>query len=95
MGILNRSGRTVEIPAHRNHPDPQDVPRIGAEVTDNKHDISAPFFTNGIEVTHYSDLDIINFDGTGAPGNNSAYPVLLINGSGFRTNLDKKSVVIK
>lgn len=59
------------------------------------HDISAPFFTNGIEVTHYSDLEIINFNGTGAPGNNSAYPVLLRNGSGLRTNLDKKSVVIK
>jgi polygalacturonase len=53
------------------------------------------FFTNGIEADHYSDLEIINFKGTGAPGNSSACPVLLNNGSGFKTNLDNKSLRIR
>jgi hypothetical protein len=58
-------------------------------------EISAQFFTNGIEVTNYSDLEINDFSGTGAPGNKEACPVLLINGTGFKTNLDEKLVRIK
>ena len=57
--------------------------------------INEPYFTNGIEAENYSDLEIINFTGSSAPGNSSAYPVSLINGSGFRTDLDNKSVRIK
>jgi hypothetical protein len=58
-------------------------------------EISDPFFTNGIEVTNYSDLEINNFKGTSAPGNKEASPVLLINGTGFKTNLDEKLVRIR
>lgn len=58
-------------------------------------EIRAPYFTNGIEVENYSGLEIVNFAGTGAPGNSSAFPVSLMNGSGFHTNLDNKSVKIK
>ena len=57
--------------------------------------ISDPFFTNGIEVASYSDLEIINFKGTGSPGNKAACPVLLMNGSGFKTDLDEKYIRIK
>lgn len=57
--------------------------------------VSEPFFTNGIEVENYTDIEIINFKGTGAPHNSSAVPVLLTNGKGFKTNLDKKSVRLK
>jgi polygalacturonase len=58
-------------------------------------EISDPFFTNGIEVTNYSDLEINDFKGTGAPGNKEACPVLLINGTGFKTNLNEKLVRIR
>ncbi|OFY63632.1 MAG: hypothetical protein A2V64_05915 [Bacteroidetes bacterium RBG_13_43_22] len=58
-------------------------------------EISDPFFTNGIEVTNYSDLEINDFKVTGAPGNKEASPVLLMNGCGFKTNLDEKAVRIK
>jgi hypothetical protein len=46
-------------------------------------------------VTNYSGLEIINFRGTGAPGNNSAYPVSLINGNGFKSDLDEKFVRVR
>jgi hypothetical protein len=48
-----------------------------------------------MEVNHYSDLEINNFKGTSAPGNKEASPVLLINGTGFKTNLNEKLVRIK
>jgi polygalacturonase len=54
--------------------------------------VSDKFFTHGIEVENYSNLEIIDFRGTGAPGNGSAYPVSLSNGTGFRTDLDEKFV---
>jgi polygalacturonase len=57
--------------------------------------VSAPYFTNGIEVEHYSGLEINNFTGTGAPGNRSAVPVSLKNGNGFRTDLGDESVKMK
>jgi len=58
-------------------------------------EISDPFFTNGIEVTNYSDLEINDFRGTGAPGNKEACPVLLINGTGFKTNLNENLIRIR
>jgi polygalacturonase len=51
-----------------------------------------PFLTNGIEVNNFTNLRIINFEGTGAPNNPNAYPVKLENGKGFETNVRKSQL---
>lgn len=50
------------------------------------------FFTYGIEIDGFSGLSIYDFSGTSAPANPELPPVLLRNGKGFRTNLDKAVV---
>ena len=42
----------------------------------------APFLTNGIEVNHFKNLRISDFQGTGAPSNAKARPLVLSNGTG-------------
>ena len=49
---------------------------------------SYPYFTNGIEVNNFNSVEINNFTGTGAPGNKNGVPVLLVNGSKFKSNGD-------
>ncbi|MEP6901630.1 MAG: glycosyl hydrolase family 28 protein [Actinomycetota bacterium] len=51
-----------------------------------------PFFTHGIEVNNFNDLRIMNFKGTAAPNNPQAFAVELKDGTGFVTDLAKKSV---
>ena len=52
-----------------------------------------PYFTNGIEVSHFKDLRITNFKGTGAPNNPKAMPVKLLNGTGFLTDFKSTGVI--
>jgi len=50
------------------------------------------FLSNGIEVNHFKNLKITNFQGTGAPNNPNTFPVKLKDGEGFQTDLGKKSI---
>lgn len=52
------------------------------------------FFTHGIKVDGFEGLAIFDFSGTSAPSNQQLPPVMLSNGKGFRTNLDKALVKI-
>jgi polygalacturonase len=56
-----------------------------------------PWFTHGIEVNDFSDLRIIQFDGTASPINSRAYPVYLEKGIHAVTdgNLNVKRVNVK
>jgi len=54
-----------------------------------------PYFTNGIEVANFTDLQIENFKGTGSPVNKDAVAVFLENGSQINLNLNKKVTVKK
>jgi polygalacturonase len=56
-------------------------------------DTRMPYFTHGIEVTHFNGLRIYNFDGTASPLNYNAYPVFLQDGS--RVDIDIKTGVLK
>ncbi|MBN2174083.1 MAG: hypothetical protein JW731_08130 [Bacteroidales bacterium] len=49
-----------------------------------------PFFTHGIEVENFRTLRINNFRGSGAPGNASAKPVSIENGSDFEQSPENK-----
>ncbi|MBN1791597.1 MAG: glycoside hydrolase family 28 protein [Bacteroidales bacterium] len=51
-----------------------------------------PFFTHGIEVANFKTLRINNFKGSGAPGNSSAVPVYISNGSDFKMSGEVKKV---
>ncbi len=42
-----------------------------------------PFFTHGIEVNHFTDVNISGFNGTASPINNKAYKVYLTDGKGL------------
>lgn len=53
-----------------------------------------PYFTNGIEVNHFKNVHITNFQGTGNPDNADAYPLEIKNGVGFKTDM-KMSLVHK
>jgi len=46
-----------------------------------------PWLTNGIEVNHFKNLKITDFEGTGAPNNPKAYPVEVKDGEGFESDL--------
>ena len=50
------------------------------------------FFTHGIKVDGFDGLRILDFKGAAAPSNAQLSPVMLRNGKGFRTNLDKAVV---
>jgi hypothetical protein len=50
------------------------------------------YFTHGIEVDGFNGLYIFDFKGTAAPANAQLPPVMLSNGKGFSTNLDKSLV---
>jgi polygalacturonase len=45
------------------------------------------WLTNGIEVDHFKNVNITNFNGTGAPNNPNTYPVVVKNGEGFESDL--------
>ena len=51
-----------------------------------------PWLTNGIEVSNFKDLKIINFKGSGAPNNPKAYPVEIKHGEQFETDLKAAAV---
>ena len=40
-----------------------------------------PFFTNGIEINHFENIHIANFQGTGSPIDPNAYPIFLKDGT--------------
>jgi len=46
-----------------------------------------PWLTNGIEVNHFKNVKITNFEGTGAPNNPRAYPVEVKDGEQFTSDL--------
>ena len=50
------------------------------------------FFRHGIEVDGFNGLVIFDFKGTASPSNPKLPPVMLRNGKGFSTNLDKSLV---
>jgi len=50
------------------------------------------FFTHAIEVDGFNGISIFDFTGTTAHANPQLPPVMLHNGKGFRTNLDKRMV---
>lgn len=51
-----------------------------------------PFFTNGIEVNNFKDLNIKNFMGTASPINSKAFPISLSKGIGFVTDAPTKLI---
>ena len=51
-----------------------------------------PWLTNGIEINHFKNLRITNFEGTGAPNNPKAYPVEVKYGEYFTTDVKAASV---
>lgn len=53
---------------------------------------NAPFLTNGIEVNHFTNLRLRNFQGTGAPNATKAAPVLLQDGTGAVVDVPKSQV---
>ena len=55
-------------------------------------DVKAPFLTNGIEVNHFTNLRISNFQGTEAPSNTEAFPVSLEDGVGAVVDVKKNLV---
>jgi len=52
-----------------------------------------PWLTNGIEVNHFKNLRITDFEGTGAPNNPKAYPIVVKDGVGFVT--DEKAADVR
>lgn len=57
--------------------------------------IPHPFYSHGIEISNFADVQILNFTGSGAPQNKNAVPVYLKDGTAFRTDRDSRSVVKK
>ena len=79
----------------------RDIPGLLAEhvngltISDFKLDWTdsrAPFLSNGIEVNHFQNLRIVHFQGSGAPGNPAARPVLLSDGTGATVDRASKDV---
>jgi polygalacturonase len=52
-----------------------------------------PFFTNGIEVNNFNNLNIKNFMGTASPINAKAFPISVSKGIGFITDAPMKSII--
>jgi polygalacturonase len=46
-----------------------------------------PFFSHGVEITHFQNASLFGFDGSGAPGNKGVYPVVISAGKGFTTDV--------
>lgn len=53
-----------------------------------------PFFTNGIELHHFENVEISNFTGAGSPINPGAHRIYARDGKGFTTD-DRSGVVLK
>jgi hypothetical protein len=53
---------------------------------------SMSFFTHGIEISDFRKATLFDFTGSAAPGNARAYPVVVTNGKGFTTDVDRRSV---
>ncbi len=53
------------------------------------------FFTNGILIENFKNLDIKNFQGTASPSNTKLKPVALKNGLGFKSDMDKSAVQLQ
>jgi polygalacturonase len=51
-----------------------------------------PWFTHGIEVNNFRKLRINNLEGTGAPGNKTAFPVFLKGGFDYQGNIHDNKV---
>lgn len=51
-----------------------------------------PWLTNGIEVNHFKNVRITNFEGTGAPNNPKSYPVEVKHGEHFVSDLKAVSM---
>jgi Glycosyl hydrolases family 28 len=49
-------------------------------------DTRMPFFTNGIELNHFEDVDIKDFTGSGSPINPKAFRIYAENGKNFKTD---------
>lgn len=45
-----------------------------------------PYFTNGIELNHFEDVEIKDFKGTGSPINSKAFRIYAADGKEFKTN---------
>ncbi|MEO8766671.1 MAG: glycosyl hydrolase family 28 protein [Ginsengibacter sp.] len=45
-----------------------------------------PFFTNGIELSHFTGVEIMNFDGSPSPVDPKAYRIYAEQGQGFKTD---------
>ena len=48
-----------------------------------------PYFTNGIELNHFQDAEIKDFEGSGSPINPKAFAIYAEDGKNFKTNNDK------
>lgn len=79
----------------------RDIPAFLAEHIDGLHinDLKVtwtnprmPWLTNGIEVNHFKNLSINNFDGTAAPTNQTAFPVRVSDGKGFQTDVNLTTI---
>lgn len=53
-----------------------------------------PFFTNGIELNHFEDVEIKDYKGSASPINIKAYRIYAEDGKGFKTN-DNTGVLLK
>ena len=53
-----------------------------------------PYFTNGIEVKFFEDVEIRDFEGTASPINKSAHKIYAYEGKGFQTN-DSTDVLLQ
>jgi hypothetical protein len=56
--------------------------------------IRMPFFTNGIELNHFEDVEIKDFEGTASPMNLKAYRIFAADGKNFKTD-NNKGVLLK
>ncbi|TDN40421.1 hypothetical protein E4631_11205 [Hymenobacter sp. UV11] len=57
--------------------------------------VKAPYLSNGLEVNHFTNLRISNFQGTGAPTNPKAVSVALADGTGVGLDVPKGQVTRK
>jgi hypothetical protein len=55
--------------------------------------VKEPFFTHGLEVNNFDGLTVGSFEGTAAPNNTHAYPVVVRNGTGCKISMPKASVL--
>ena len=53
-----------------------------------------PFYTHGIELSHFSDVKITDFKGSASPINKKAYRIYAANGNKFITD-DKEKLMLE